>query len=249
MKRIASLFAVAFVLTFGAPGSKAQEVPKRQTPRLSMDNFEGGRMIMPPVRNSGETEKKLADTTLGGYVSVNPRTVLENTFAQLEKVKSLRMRMKVSTLKNEERETIIETVLPNRTRFRSNGVEMIRIGSTVYYRTKTEPWKTKTDAASAADAFNPKDMLQMALSAPGISMSAWAVGEEILAGTTTTVYEITIEEQKKNDKVIPSTIRLWIGNGDKLPRKMEFSSPNAELKMSVSYADFNTNIVINAPRM
>jgi hypothetical protein len=249
MKRIASLIAVAVVLTFGAFQSKAQEEPKRKTPRLSMDNFEGGKMIMPPVKNSGETETKSADSTLGGYVSVNARTVLENTFAQLEKVKSLRMRMKITTLQNEERETIIETVLPNRTRFRSNGVEMIRIGTTVYYRTNTEPWKTKTDAPNAAEAFNPKDMLQMALSAPGISLSAWIVGEEVLAGTPTTVYEITIEEKKNNDKVIPSTIRLWIGKNDKLPRKMNFSSPNAELRMSVSYADFNTNIVINAPRM
>lgn len=250
MKRIASLIAVALVLIFAAPTIKAQEEPRRKSPRLSMDNFEGGKMILPPVSGSRETGTKSADATLGGYVSVNPRKVLENVFTQLEKVKSLRMRMKATNLQNEERETVIETVRPNRLRLRSTGIEMITIGSTIYFKTANEPWKMKaTDESVVNNALNPKDLIKMALNAPGVSMSAWAVGEEVLAGTPTTIYEITMEERGKSNQLISSSIRMWVGKSDELPRKMEFSMPGSAMKMSVTYGDFNAKIVINAPRM
>jgi hypothetical protein len=254
MKRIASLITVALLLIFAAPGVRfcvlAQEEPRRKTPRLSMDNFEGGKMILPPVSSSRDLETKSPDADPGGYVSVNPRNLLTNTLAQLEKVKSLRMRMKATNLQDEEREAVMEMVRPNRLRMRSTGMEMIAIGSTVYFKTANEPWKTATTNQSvASNALNPKDLITMALNSPGVSMSAWAVGEEVVAGTPTTVYEITMEERGKSNQLGASSIRMWIGKQDELPRKMEFSAPGSALKMSVSYGDFNTKIVINAPRM
>jgi hypothetical protein len=250
MKRIASLITVALVLIFFAPAIRAQEEPRRKTPKLSMDNFEGGKMILPPVTTAREMESKSADASPGDYVSVNARKVLENAFTELEKVKSLRMRMKATNLQNEERETVIETVRPNRLRMRSTGFEMITIGTTIYFKAADEPWKTSATNESVVNkALNPKDLIKMALNAPGVSMSAWAVGEEVLAGTKTMIYEITMDERGKNNQPISSTIRMWVGKSDELPRKMEFSSPGSAMKMSVTYGDFNSKIVINAPRL
>lgn len=249
MKRVVSLLVVAVVFGFAALQVNAQEQPVRKSPKLTMDNFEGGRMILPSVKKPRETETPSADAASGGITSVNARAVLSNAFTQLGKVKSLRIRMVMVNLQGEEREAAIEVVYPNRIHVSSSGYEIIGIGQTLYTRLNGDAWKKTTDLPTgAADSFNPKNVMESALSAPGIAMSAWAIGEEMIGGAQTTVYEIIVEEQMKNNQSI-SSLRLWVGKTDALPHKMEFSSLNSALRMSLYYKDFNTNIAINAPRM
>jgi hypothetical protein len=249
MKKLSTFLAVACILTFYTFNAQAQEsqTPRRKPPRLTMDNFDNGKMVAPSNRNSGITPIKSADSVSGSFVNVDPRAVLEKAFTQLEKVKSMRTRLVVAS-QSEERETIIEMVRPNRVRVRATGMEMITVGSAAYFKVNDEPWQKASNPA-LAQSLNQKDVIKMMLNMDGISVSGWAIGEEVINGAPTIVYDITIDEQRASSQATSATIRMWIGKNDDLPRKMEFGSPNMGLKMSVSYEDFNKTIVINPPRM
>jgi hypothetical protein len=247
MKRFVAPLVIIFMLTFGAFSVAAQESQpaKRKAPSLTMDNYENGRMTAPSNKNSNITPLKSETADSAGFVAVNARTILEKTFAQLDKVKSMRTRLKVGS-HSDERETIIEVVRPNRMRMRAPGMEMITIGTTAYAKVDGQAWQ-KTTSPPMGALTNQADMIKMLLDAPGITISGWAIGEEVLGGTPTTVYDIKVDEQRMSISD-STTIRLWIGK-DELPRKLEFGTEKSGFKMSLSYEEFNKNIVINAPTM
>jgi hypothetical protein len=249
MKKLSTLLAVACILTIHTFNARAQEpqTPKPKAPRLTMDNFDNGRIVPPSKRNSSITPIKSGDSVSGSFVNIDPRAVLEKAFAQLEKVKSMRTRLTISS-QSEERETLIEMIRPNRVRVSASGMEMITVGSTAYFKLNDEPWQ-KTSNPVLAESLNQKDLIKMMLNTEGVSVSGWAIGEEVIAGAPTVVYDITIDERVSSQMPTSGTIRMWIGKNDDLPRKMEFGAPAVGLKMSVSYEDFNKNIVINPPRM
>jgi hypothetical protein len=249
MRRFAAPFVITCMLTFCAFNADAQESQpaRRKAPSLTMDNYDNGKMVTPANKNSNSVPLKSEDSVSGNFTPVNAQAVLDKAFTQLGKVKSFRMRFTLAS-QNEARETVIETVRPNRLRMRSTGVEVIAVGSDVYTRISEGPWQ-KTSNPALTQSLEQTDFLKMALSAPGISISGWAVGEEVIAGTPTTIYDITIEEQKASKKFASGSIRMWIGKTDELPRKMEFSMPETLVRMNISYSDFNANIVINAPTM
>jgi hypothetical protein len=247
MRRLAAPFVITCMLTFCAFNAYAQETQpaRRKAPSLTMDNYESGRMTTPSNKNSNITPMKSETADSAGFVSVNARTVLEKTFAQLDKVKSMRTRLKVAS-ESEQRETIIEVVRPNRVRMRAPGMEMISIGSTAYIKMGGEAWQKTANPAMAA-SLNQTEAIKMLLELPGVTISGWAIGEEVLEGIPTTVYDIKVDEQRMTASD-STTIRLWVGKDD-LPRKMEFGGGNSGFKMSITYEEFNKNIVINAPTM
>jgi hypothetical protein len=249
MRRLAAPFVITCLLTFCAFNAYAQESQpaRRKAPSLTMDNYENGRMMTPSNKSSNPTPLKSGDSLSGNFTPVNAQAVLDKAFMQLAKVKSFRMTFSFAA-QNEERETVIETVRPNRLRMRSTGVEMIAVGSDVYTKAYQGPWQ-KTSNPAMTKSLDQTDFLKLVLSSPGISISGWAVGEEVIAGTPTTIYDMTIEEEGASKKLVSGSIRIWIGTKDDLPRKMEFSMPETLVKINVSYTDFNANIVINAPAM
>lgn len=249
MKKLSTLFAVACMLAIHPFNVHAQEpqTPRRKAPRLTMDNFDNGVMVPSVRRNSNITPLKSADSVSGSFVNIDPREVMEKAFAQLEKVKSMRTRLIFSS-PNEERETLIEMVRPNRVRVSAEGMEMITVGTTAYFKVNNEPWQ-KASNPVLAQSLSQKDMIKMMLNMEGVSISGWAIGEEVIAGAPTVVYDISFDDRTGSRGPTSGTIRMWIGKNDDLPRKMDFGALGAGLRMSISYEDFNKNIVINPPRM
>jgi hypothetical protein len=247
MKRFTALFITTLLLAFCAFSAYAQEAqpPVRKAPRLTMDNYENGRVAAPSNKNSNITPLKSEAADSAGFVSVNPRTILEKAFAKLDKVKSMRTRLTVST-PGEARETIIEVVRPNRVRMRSAGMEMISIGSTAYYRVSEGPWQ-KSANPKMAESFSQSEMIKLLVDMPGVTIAGWAIGEEVIDGVSTTVYDLTISEERQSQSDTIK-LRLWVGKDD-LPRKLDYDIAKAGIQMSVTYEEFDKNIVINAPQM
>ncbi len=245
MKAVAALlFALALILPTNAAAQQSNTT-KRKTPSLSTDDVRYGassKVVETPIDpleipSEGNSKAPVIDA----------RAIMKNAFAKLASVASLRTSIKVSAGSAAATDMVIEVARPDRVHVINPQMEMVVIGSTAYLKVNGGEWQTTKIGSDQQQMnnlmINPADVIDRLFATPGLKLAARVVGKATLDSTATTVYEIFRLDDKNDD----GTVRLWIGDSDKLPLKMEMSASKPAIKMSFRFSDFNSDFAINAP--
>lgn len=247
MKTVPSyLFLLCFTLSVSTVDAQQSTPMKRRTPTLTTDDVRNGASskVVETTVDPPEVAPSAEDSNAA---TEEARGALKNAFAKLSKVQSLRTRMKVSGGPVDAPEVVVETVHPDRTHLTNGQMEMFVIGSTSYLKVGNGDWQIINLGDFQNKMKNmqldPSDLIDQLFMAPGVTFSGRVIGKSAIDAAQTTVYEI-IGVDKKNEK---GMIRVWIGDNDQLPRKMEISSNNNQMSLSFRFSDFNAPLNITPP--
>ena len=78
------------------------------------------------------------------------------------------------------------------------------------------------------------------------------LGSETLDGVATDVYESKMTMpaplgSKPGAEPLTYSVKLWVGVSDRMPRKVENTSPTSAARTTIVYTDYNANITIEPP--
>lgn len=174
------------------------------------------------------------------------RDALKQAYRNMEAKKSFRARLMTTGAPGEEFDSTLEVVLPDRFRMSSEQMEMIIVGSTAYMKIGGQ-WRTVATELETTSLTDPKRLEDEFNQAEDVR----SIGAEVLDGTPTRIYEAVLKVTEGKDLPGPAAqiqkVRIWIGVGDGLPRKLEGEDPDTKAKTVVSYYDYGAAITIEPP--
>lgn len=141
------------------------------------------------------------------------------------------------------KETITSTLeyqSPDRFRLLTRDHDTVVVSSTTYTNDRQTGWKISPVALQGIAALQ-KDAILLQAQAADI-LNGKILGSESFNGTPTQVYQYSITREG-----VTSTIKLWIGVSDHLPRKVEIESEAAAIKTLTTILYTYQNIEIQAP--
>jgi len=135
----------------------------------------------------------------------------------------------------------VETIVPDTTHsvFSISGqsIESIRVGGKSYIKIG-DTWQESPDAASAiASPVSGSDIVGSLTTPTSSGDTITKKGEETVDGVVTDVYE-----EKQDDG---TTVTVWIGQKDHLPRKSDVVSGGS--RTEIIFSNYNDNFDIKAP--
>ena len=245
MRRFGASCAVLIALSAFQVSARQQAPPKPRVPRLTTEDVQSPKSerdwsVIPDesaAKRGGPGGGEPADAKVP-----NARLLMEKILTGLAKVKSLRIRARL-TMPNGQRDLIVETIRPDRTRVTSSDMEIVVIGRASYFRQAGGTWQTTAIPASAAVQLNvgPEAVKQL-VNDPSVSMSARIVGEDLIEEVETVAYEFTV-----TDRDGTGTIEASIGKSDGLVRQLFIAGPGVQMKMW--FSGFNESLTIEPPDM
>jgi hypothetical protein len=249
MKPVALLlFVCQFALLVSIADAQETTPAKRKTPSLTTDDVRYGapsKVVEVPVELTDTVPNPGSSST----ATINIRNILSKAFVKMANVQSLRTRITISGNQPGATETVIEAVRPDRIHLTNAQMEVFVIGPTGYFKESGGDWKKIDLGISQMNVnelqLNPALLIDNLFATSSLKLSGRVIGKAMLDSTLTTVYEI-IGTDKKDEKGV---IRTWIGEADQLPRKMEISSPDNLMNMSIRFSDFNAPFTINPPTL
>jgi hypothetical protein len=143
----------------------------------------------------------------------------------------------------------MEVVLPDRFRAKmatgGQNMEMVFISGTAYMKLGASPWiKAPTGAPLDLSTLDPK---RFESDFRGNVSNVRLVGPDVVEGTPTLVYTYDVAPAAGAPvKTGPVSSKIWVGVADRLPRRLEVTSPTGEVT-NITYYDYNAPITVEAP--
>ena len=138
--------------------------------------------------------------------------------------------------------TTMEVVSPDRQHItleqNEQRLEWIVIGDTGYANVGGSWIEVPIEGVRDALPFDPQDTLGILTTLPDRQADVTRVGEDTIDGVVTVVWEVSSPNTT-------TTTRIWVGQTDNLPRKLETDSGAGRLETRI--ADFNGDITIEPP--
>lgn len=185
-------------------------------------------------------------STAGGGSSLD---VLKESYRKMQSLRSFRARLTTTGGPDEEFQSTLEVVLPDRFRMLSEQMEMVVVGSNAYMKMGGQ-WRTVATELETTSLTDPKRLEEEFDQAQEIKL----IGSDVLDGRPTRVYEAILKDPKDPDEKDSSgqapqvqSVRIWIGSDDGLPRKLEGEDPDTKAKTTVIYYDYGAAITIEPP--
>lgn len=208
-----------------------------------------------PTSNSKGGDTSTAPKS-GLLASGDPQAVITNARQVLKSQRAYRVRStSVTSIGGGQTTTSVsEFVAPDRMHNIEEGRESINIGNIMYVRTNGE-WQNLGTRMSDMQAKMKDQVQQMsetekADATKGLTANYKSLGDEILDGVPTAVYEMHSEFDTKVEGVgsIVMITKFWIGKADGLFRKEETDGEEAGTKIKTTKIyEYDPNISIEAP--
>jgi hypothetical protein len=204
--------------------------------------------------NSKASDTSTAQSALlaGG----EPKAVVTNARQSLTRQKAYRIRSTSGApiSDGQARTSVREFVAPDRMHNIENGREVIIIGKIMYVK-KGEEWQNMGTQMSdmqekMKEAVQQMSATERAEATKGLTADYKSLGDEMLDGIPTAVYEMRSELDTKVEGVgsIVTITKYWIGKSDGLFHKEETNGDEAGMKIKITKTyEYDPNIKIEAP--
>jgi outer membrane lipoprotein-sorting protein len=177
------------------------------------------------------------------------KTALADIFTGFAGVKSFRAKIagKLAQPGAPSTNMEMEVVLPDRIRGKmgmsGQTMELVMVAGTTYVKVGAAPWiKAPSNVPVDLNVLDPKRYDTASVS------NVKLVGPEVVDGTPTLAYTYEIASPAVPPAKTSTLVnaKMWVGVADKLPRKLEMTSPDGSVT-TVTYGDYNAPITIEAP--
>ena len=203
------------------------------------------------VNNGTTTAAAPAIPLTGG----DPQLVIANARQLLKGQKAYRVRStSVTSMGGQPMTGLQEFVAPDRMHNVGDGREIIVIGKTMYVKRGDEWRNMGTQMSDMAEKMKEgvqnMSAEERAQATKGLTADYKSLGDEILDGTPTAVYEMHSQMDTHVEGVGPITTvtKFWIGKADGLLRKEESDGDEAGMKVKMTRIyEYDPDIRIEAP--
>jgi hypothetical protein len=202
--------------------------------------------------DNGATTAAAPTTSLTGG---DPQSVIANARQLLKGQKSYRVRStSLTSMGGQPRTGLQEFVAPDRMHNVGDGREIIVIGKTMYVKRGDEWRNMGTQMSDMAEKMKEgvqnMSAEERAQATKGLKADYKSLGDEMLDGTPTAVYEMHSQMDTHVEGVGPITtvMKFWIGKADGLIRKEESDGAEAGMKVKTTRIyEYDPDIKIEAP--
>ena len=171
----------------------------------------------------------------------SPREAVTQSFSSIVSARSFRFRGIINQATASE-EITGEFVFPDAAHVVSSGGEIILLGDVLYVKDPSGTWRgIRTGATGPGGPRPPLFDFGQAMQSLAAAQEFTIVGQEVVDGTPTTIYAYTETEGGR-----PTQTKVWIGNNDQLPRKVEVSE-GGQVAATFFYSDYGRVPEIRAP--
>lgn len=186
--------------------------------------------------------------------SGDPQAVVTNARQSLTRQKAYRVRSTSGLQNSDGRVSVREFVAPDRMHNIEDGREIIIIGKTMYVK-KGDEWKNMGTQMSDMQEKMKEGVQQMSAAerteaTKGLTADYKSLGDEVLDGMPTSVYEMRSELDTKVEGAGPivTITKFWIGKSDGLFHKEETNGAEAGMKIKITRTyEYDPDIKIEAP--
>ena len=203
--------------------------------------------------NGGDAPARAQSAPLA---SRDPGAVVANAMQALSQQKAYRIRStSLASISGAEAKTSVrEFVAPDRMHNIEDGREVVIIGRTMYVK-KGDVWQNMGTQMSDMQDKMKGQIQQMsaaekAEATKGLTADYKSLGEEMLDGIPTAVYEMHAQMNTQVEGVgsVSTTTKFWIGKSDGLFRKEESNGDEAGIKIKITKTyEYDPGITIEAP--
>ena len=238
MKRIAIVSAAALFLLQPAPGAYAK--PQQTRPRVPVLTNED--LLSPGASTAPRPEEPFPALTPRRGTLQNSLAVLQRMLGKMAEVKSVRTRIQAS-LPTGERDVLIETIKPDRTRVVSPEGEMIAIGGKFYLKANGGWQVTNIPAGNVArdTGFDFSAVVTQMIDKSRVSITGHILGDHVLDGVDCSAYEFEVTDRSET-----GTIQVSVGKKDGYMRRLSIANGSG-LTINVGFTDINQPISIQPP--
>lgn len=207
---------------------------------------------------TANTDSKVSTTTIAPTAPLaggDGQTAVSNATQLLQSQKAYRVRTtSVTSMGGQPTTGLREFVSPDRMHNIEDGQEIIVIGKTMYVKKGSE-WRNMGTQMSDMTEKMKEGIQQMtaeerAQATKGLTADYKSLGDEILDGTPTAVYELhsRMDTQVEGVGSITFVTKYWIGKSDGLIRKEETNGDEAGITIKTTRIyEYDPDIKIEAP--